>query len=483
MRRSWTTAVLAPGLAGLLALLLLLLAAVPGAGAVPANRLARGRSLLGLSPVTPAQATTLGRQAYVYGYPLLEFERERQTATSVACPDADGDAPVNALSNSAGFATPSERAVVAPNVDTLYSQAQLDLSNGPVVLSHPGMGRRYFVFQLLDPYTDTIAYIGSRTTGQAAGRFAITWAGHPGPVVPGARVIVSPYPDVWLIGRTLAGDPADQARARALMSQYALTPPGGAPSFPAGCQAGPPRYVALPGGLAFLDALSTALAQNPPPASDAGILSLLSAVGVGPGLTPQTAHLRLATLLALIGGVRQEASALPAQARTGAVQGATQDHGWSIPTSEIGAYGTNYLARAEIAALGLGANTPAEALYPTAFTDAAGRPLNGSTRYQIVLRHPPPVRGFWSLTLYNSAGFLVANPINRYAIGSSHPPLVRRRNGSIVIIVSSAPPTEKNVNWLPAPDGPFRLDLRLYWPQGSVLSGRWQPPPVTPIGS
>src|SRR5215210_9013612 len=154
--------------------------------------------------VTPEQATALGREAYLYGFPLLEFLRVRRTATSVRCPDARGNAPVNSLSTATHFAGPQDRTVVAPNVDTLYSIAHLDLGRGPVVLSHPDMGDRYFVFQLLDPYTNVIGYVGTRTTGSRAGRFAITWSGHRGARVTGARLVRSPARRVWVIGRTLA---------------------------------------------------------------------------------------------------------------------------------------------------------------------------------------------------------------------------------------------------------------------------------------
>ena len=153
------------------------------------------------------------------------------------------------------------------------------------------MGHRYFVFQLMDPYTNVFAYIGTRTTGSRAGRFAITWTGHPGRRVPGATVIRSAYRRVWVIARTLAGDRADQLRAIKLMQQYQLTPPGGAVRFPRGCRPGQPSSAAMPTGLAFLDALGQALQQNPPPAGDRPLLSQLAAVGVGPGLRPEQAGL------------------------------------------------------------------------------------------------------------------------------------------------------------------------------------------------
>ena len=127
---------------------------------------AAGHAQAGPSAVTPAQAGALGSQAYLYGFPLLETERVRKTATSVRCPDAKGDSPVNSFSHAERFTTPANRTIVAPNVDTLYSIAHLDLGRGPVVLSHPNMGGRYFVFQFLDPYTNTIGYVGTRTTGR-----------------------------------------------------------------------------------------------------------------------------------------------------------------------------------------------------------------------------------------------------------------------------------------------------------------------------
>ena len=147
------------------------LAAVLAAWAAPAGAQAQ---------VSPAQAAELGREAYRYGIPLLEFLRIRHEMTSVSAPDGNGNAPVNALANARAFARPSDRTVVAPNHDTLYSLAQLDLGKGPIVLSHPDMGRRYFDFEFVDPFTNVIDYVGTRTTGTSAGRFQIAWTEKPG---------------------------------------------------------------------------------------------------------------------------------------------------------------------------------------------------------------------------------------------------------------------------------------------------------------
>jgi hypothetical protein len=433
--------------------------------------------------VTPAQATALGQQAYLYGLPLLEFLRVRRTMSSVRCPDGRGNAPLNAFSHATRFATPSDRTVVLPNVDTLYSLAQVDLGNGPVVLSHPGMGHRYFVFELLDPYTNVIGYVGTRTTGSRAGRFALTWSGHPGRRVRAAHVIRSPTRRVWVVGRTLAGGRADQRRALRLMRRFELAPPGGPRHFAAGCRPGRPVQATTPNGLAFLDALGTAMKRNPPPARDQPLLRRLAQVGVGPGLRPERAGLPPATLAALTAGVTATAAILPTQARALVLDTARDNHGWAIPRPETGVYGTDYTYRAGVAFLGLGANTPEEAMYPTALTDANGALLDGAQRYRMVIPkgQEPPGRGFWSLTIYDAAGFLVANPEHRYAIGDSHPGLVRRPDGSIVVVLQRTRPTEAGVNWLPTPPGAFRLNLRLYQPSARALSGAWQPAPVEPV--
>jgi hypothetical protein len=426
--------------------------------------------------VTPAQAEQLGHEAYRYGIPLLEFLRIRSEMTSVKAPDGQGNAPINALANARAFARPSDRTVVAPNHDTLYSLAQLDLGKGPIVLSHPDMGKRYYDFEFVDPYTNVLGYIGTRVTGTRAGRVAIVWRGHQR-APRGMRAIRSPYRRVWMIGRTLAQEaPADLRRAHAKMRRYRLTPGPALRSR----RPGKPRKHPLPSdGLAWLRALDRALAENPPPARDKPVLARLRAVGVGPGLTPGKG-LAADAVQALAEGVEAEAADLPGSSRVSVLQDALAHGGWLYLSSRVGAYGTDYLLRAQLAILGIGANTPAEAVYPTALADSGGALLNGANSYRLVFRrgHLPPARGFWSITMYDFDGFLVPNPVHRYSLGPTHPPLVRRADGSIVIAIQRARPAERDVNWLPAPAGGFRLSLRLYGPRPSVLSGAWEPPPL-----
>lgn len=436
----------------------------------------------------PEEARALGKQAYDYGFPLLELLRVRREQTSVKCPDTQGNSPVNSFSNAGGFATADEVTVVAPNTDTLYSIAHLDLRKGPVTLSHPKMGRRYFSFELLDPYTNVIAIPGLRENGGGAASHEIRWADGPRKSrAPEADdVIRSKFRRVWVIGRTLATDAADQRKAQKLMAKYRLTRPNGKRrTYAGGCEPGDPGDFPTPtDGPGFIRALNAALADNPPPGRDDPLLAELAPLGVGPGLAPEEAGLAPDALAALYEGVADEAAALPTTARLESLAGALATGGWLLPASNIGNYGTDYEFRAIVATVGLGANTPDEAIYPTGLTDASGALYDGAEDYRLTFPpgEAPPAKYFWSLTMYDSAGYLVPNAANRYSLGPSHPPLLEQPDGSIVIAIQRSEPAEPGVNWLPSPPAGFRLNLRLYGPSKAAIRGAWRPPGVVRVG-
>lgn len=447
-----------------------------------------GASAASAQVASPEQARELGKQAYDYGFPLLDMLRIRREMTSVPCPDGHGNAPLNTLANASKYATPNDRTVVAPNTDTLYSLSQLDLRKGPVILRHPDMGDRFFDFELVDPYTNVIGYVGTRTTGSDHGRFAIVWNGAKKKVKPGIKVIRSKYRRVWLIGRTLAGDAADQAKAYDLMKRYKLTRRNGEKfRLPDDCYRGkgtPQKYPLPTTGPQFVQALNRALTKNPPPQRDDPFLAELARVGIGPGPLPEIG-LPPEILAALYEGIEQEAAELPITTKLDFVRQSVAAKGWIFAKSNIGAYGTDYLTRARIAVVGIGANTPEEAVYPATLTDSDGVLLDGANDYRMVIPAGamPPARYFWSLTIYDREGFLTANSINRYSLGPSHPPLIKQPDGSIVVAIGDDPPAEADVNWLPAPPGGFRLIMRLYGPRKSVLNGNWRPSPVVKVGS
>lgn len=438
---------------------------------------------------SPERARELGAQAYDYGFPLLDMLRIRREMTSVPCPDGQGNAPLNHLANASEFAGPDDRTVVAPNTDTLYSLAQLDLRRGPIVLRHPDMGKRFLDFELVDPYTNVIGYVGTRTTGSDRGRFAIQWnsaKANPSRLGRGVEVIESKYRRVWLIGRTLAGDDADQAKAYGLMKRYRLTRLDGRKlRLPAGCHRGKgePREYPLPStGPAIVAALNRALDRNPPPHRDDPFLAELRPLGVGPGPLPEIG-VPPDVLDAFYAGIEDEVTALPIETKLDFVRKSIDAKGWIKANSNIGRFGTDYAYRAQIAVVGIGANTEQEAIYPGALADSDGALLDGVNDYRMVFpaAQMPPARYFWSLTMYDREGFLVPNSAERYSLGPSHPPLVKRPGGSIVVAIGHDPPTETGVNWLPAPAGGFRLNMRLYGPRQRALNWSWRPPPIVKV--
>ena len=160
-------------------------------------------------------------------------------------------------------------------------------------------------------------------------------------------------------------------------------------------------------------------------------------------------------------------------------------NGWSMNTDTMGVYGNYYLKRAIVAQLGLGANLPEDAIYPLNLADETGKPLDGANKYTIHFDKgaTPPVNAFWSITLYDSEGFQVANSLNRFAV-SSWMPFKNNPDGSLdLYFQNESPGTDKEANWLPAPKGPFNLTMRLYGPKSDALTGKWNPPPITEIRS
>ena len=422
-------------------------------------------------PMGPLRAAILATQAFIYGYPLLEFERARAEVEEL-----------NTIYSLTSFANPDVAPVwqaigggKRPNTDTFYSLAYLDLSNGPVVLSIPDMGDRYFSFQLTEPYISVADYIGSRTTGPGPGTYAITWTGAPGEVE-GATPIEVPYASMMMLGRTLAGDVEDQAIAIELMRQYTLTPTG-QPNDP-------PFFVpASRNGVDILNTISNAMVANPAPAIDDPKLAQLAKIGVGPGLQIADANLGFFSTIAVDLAVRATSAVLPLLANLIQFTSAVQNGGWAIPNPSIGDYGTDYLFRAGVAEVGWVANTPEEATYYPGLLGRYLLPLFGfpSRVLHFEKGETPPVNadGFWSVTVYDGNGDLYKNAENRYSVSSSRPEeLVYQSDGSLTIVFSHKDPGDPNVNWLPVPLGRFEAYLRMYVPNEEILDGTWKAPGI-----
>jgi hypothetical protein len=408
--------------------------------------------------------------AYRYGLPLFEVMRLRYT--TVYDEYNPHRVPFNTLLHKRNLVEAGEQLVTAPNNDTLYSLAVLDLSAGPVRLEVPDTGGRYYSAALMDAYTNNFSVIGRRTTGTHARSFIITAPGweltEP---ANGAQLIHCPTPTALLLLRIVVDGPDDLPAVRQLQNGFRLTGPARHDT-----DAAKPPMPILGDPMSFIAVVNRGLADNPPPAADAQILKRIAGVGIAPGAGPPTPAL-----------ATQWLGFLPLQQRLLAWVLAHPRHlvaGWNYPPSDIGNFGTDYAVRAAVALFGLLALPPEEAAYSSALHDAHGRALNGAHRYRLKL--PPggvPVDAFWSLSMYQVADdgrlYFTSNPLHRYAIGDRTAGLKKNQDGSIDILIQhDSPGAAEESNWLPAPAGAFRLMMRAYQPRRELLDGQFRYPGV-----
>jgi hypothetical protein len=434
--------------------------------------------------VTAEEAEKIAVDAYIYGYPLVLMYITKKVTTNV--PKAEREnAPVNQIAHLRAFPDYTFTDVVSPNADTLYSIAWLDLQSEPIVLSVPDVDKRYYLMPLLDAWTNVFASPGTRTTGNRKGDFSVVGPDWKGKLPVGVHEIKSPTNMVWLIGRTQTDGKQDYANVHAIQDQYLLTPlsawgklytpPANVPvEAEIDVKTPPVDQVARMDAATFFPRLNALMKDNPPAAADKNALKRFAAIGVEPGKLFDLASQDPAFARGLAQAVSTAQAKIVAEA--GKPHGKIVN-GWQV-MKNTGSYGTDYLWRAVVALVGLGANLPEDAVYPHATADAAGQPLTGAHRY--VVRFPngqlPPVGAFWSLTMYNARQAFAQNPLNRYAIGDRDN-LRFNDDGSLTIFIQhDSPGKEKESNWLPAPADSFNVLMRLYWPKREALDGAWKMP-------
>jgi len=412
----------------------------------------------------------IGAEGYVFGYPLVMMDITRENAAKTY-----GSLPQ--LQRIRRFPDAQFKDVVRPNVDTLYSTAFLDLSAGPWVFEMPPNAERYEVMPFMDAWTNVFATLGTRTTGTQGGQYLITGPRWQGPTPTGMTRLQSPTSMVWLIGRTQTQGEADYPVVHRLQDGLALRPlnPVTKPaSPPESSPSAPDAQMQALGTRAFFERLSALMIDNPPSPGDAAMLSKLARIGILPG-QPVRWH--------VLDNMAVSAGRWMADFKIAQELKKPRDlvRGWSTPPRILGQYGTQYNIRAVVARVGLGANLPEDAMYPSTKVDAQGDPLNGHHAYRIhfAADQLPPVNAFWSVTAYGADNFLIANAENKYAVGSLSS-LTPNADGSIdILIQASAPAKGMSNHWLPVKPGEdFLLNARLYWPQPQALDGRWSMPAV-----
>ena len=415
-------------------------------------------------------------QAFYAGVPLVVTMRTMQTFAGLV--GVNQLFPTKALSNA------DSKFVVAPNHDTLYVIAVLDVASAPQVLTLPDIDDRYHVIQILDAWMGGLALLGTRSTGGRAGRWAIVMEGADVDVPDGVTRLESPTSHVFILGRIRATeDLADQAEAAAIGRSITMTPldaPSPTDRGP-GAQLteafGPPNEVGT-NGAAFFDEVGTLLGADEPatPAQAEAFAAVDDLVGAG--RYPTTEHPeRVPELEAAV----DEGMAGLAKASAGSTD---LVNGWAV-NLDLGRAGDrmSLLDQAVIARYFWGPVPAEEAVYPRAVEASDGKPLDGSKRYRIRFDGDdlPPVDAFWSLTVYGEDLYFVPNDIDRYSLSGDTPGLVTAEDGSIEVVLAADRPEGDDGNWLPTPAGPFTLIMRLYLPQPPILDGTWDYPAVEVI--
>jgi hypothetical protein len=348
------------------------------------------------------------------------------------------------------------------------------------------MKGRYALFPMLDGWTNVFQVPGKRTTGTGEQAYAITGPGWKGTLPSGVKEYKSPTSIVWLLGRIYCtGTPEDYAEVHKLQDQFKLvplssygktyTPPSGSVDSSIDMKTAVREQVNKMDAVAYFSLLSKLMKHNPPVAADAPELAKFARIGIVPGQDFDASKLK-ADFLKRVPEVAFDRIMLQFK-----INKAVQNINGFVFTTKTGIYGTDYLMRAFITAIGLGANRPQDAVYPTSTKDGEGKTYNGANQY--VMRFAkgqlPPAQGFWSLTMYDASYFFVNNPINRYSISARQNLKINSDGSTDLYIQKDSPGKDKESNWLPAPDGNFILMLRLYWPREknpSILNGSWKIP-------
>lgn len=434
--------------------------------------------------VTAEELRNIAVDAYIYAYPMVLMELTRRQATDVRSP-IEGRAPVNQFGHRTLLPEAKSAGAAWPSTDALYSSLWYDVTREPLIVRIPDAAGRYYAVSLLDMWSDVFASRGSRVTGNRPQAFAIVGPTWQGALPPGVDMVRSPTSSGWLITQVQTGNPAELAQVnqfQADMSAAPLTPvatpyaAGSHSSAPSVTQEPPTVQIARMDAATYFTLFADLLRTNPPHANDYPMLERMRRIGLG---------MQAFAFNRLDPAVQQALTEAAPEAGRRIAENVSrlgiEINGWRMVLHGMGTYGADYTRRAAVAYVGLGASVPEDVIYPVAYSDVKGRPLESSYKY--VLRFDkgqlPPTHAYWALVLYDSRQGFTPNEANRYAITSTDA-LKYNADGSLDIYIQRKSPGEdKAANWLPTPkEGNFVLNMRVYSPKALALDGLWAPPPV-----
>lgn len=447
--------------------------------------------------ISPSEARQIAEDAYVYGYSLITTEVTRVQSTNRAKPDGI-KAPLGQFGNVEKYPPADFRLISAPNADTLYSFAWLDLAE-PQVFSHPDMGDRYYIFEVVDLWmSDSKSSPSPRTADGKAANYLFTAPGWKGEVPAGMKHFPSATRYMIIAGRIYAnGSEQDYKVVNALQAQNKITPLSawGKPYTPVAAPVNPnpgfsmtdaPQSVILAMGTeGYFNLLAKLLAADAPPApTDGPILARMAKIGIEPGKAFVLSNLDPKVQAALKDIPQTVLRKIEANKdNLGSIV-----NGWAI-SKGLGTYGPDdYLKRATVAAFGWPANQEKDAVYPITDIDTSGQKLTGANKYTVTFAKGdlPPAIGFWSITMYmiDKGWWFTPNPLNKFTVSTRDKLKVNSDGSTTLYFQNESPGADKQSNWLPAPKGNFVLMLRLYYPSEtspSIINGTWKPPPVIKV--
>jgi hypothetical protein len=439
-----------------------------------------------------AETKAIAEEAFIYGLPIV-MNYAVMHEYAVDTKGSQYKAPFNQIHNMHHVATYEDTAIITPNSDTPYSVLWLDLRAEPIVFSVPAVEKkRYYSVQFIDGNTYNYGYIGSRATGNEPGDYMAVGPDWKGETPPGIKkVFQSTTPFSLAVSRTQLFNPADMPNVEKVQAGYKAQPLSAYLNQPAP----PPAPVIdfLPATTAgikanFYEYLDAALQFVPPTPEDMEVRARIAKIGIGPGKTFDFKQLSLEHKAEVLLGMKEGDDKVDKFL----TDGMKNINGWNIGSffGDREFYKNNWLMRAGSAKGGIYGNNSVEAMYPFTRTDGAGEELDGS-KHNYTLTFPagqlPPVNAFWSVTMYDGkTQLLIKNPIDRYLINSPMLSAMKKnKDGSITLYIQKdSPGKAKEANWLPAPDGPIYMVMRLYWPKDTPPSilpageGSWQPPAI-----
>lgn len=441
--------------------------------------------------ITEEYAKLVARDAFFWAWPLVNMYNRRLAFSKMNEQRYVGpllEAPLNRLTMLMDYVDPEERNVACPNQDVVYGLGLLALDVSPVVVQVPDFGDRFWVYQIVDLRTDSFVQLG-KMYGTTPGFYLLAGPNWQGNVPKGITRVLRASTSTGLVAPRVFQDdtPEDKQAIQRVLTGIVMYPLAEYDGQMKNIEWSKlPRAAGAPHGdeetrwvfpEKFFDELPAVLADAPPlPGEEARYAQVLAVLAAAKDNSKMKQ--------AMIEAAKDAEEKLVNPLFRFRNYGQQLPHNWSTISNEA-AFGTDYFTRTAVAKSNILVNSPNETKYFYQDLDVSGGRLNSANRYTVTFAkgQTPPVNGFWSLSIYNENHFFVANPINRFSVGTKNKGLMLAEDGSLTIRVQADEPKDpaQRANWLPAPAGDFSLYVRAYWPKTAVTDGSWTPPAAVKV--